>query len=188
MATMLSSCDGKSGLAQTIEGSWSSAPEQLANTSEGQSSVIENFVFTTDSTATGGAVQVMALISSAGSVNGPDAVMKPFSISVAANATISGTWQATGGDEIALNLNEKSLKVNVDPDMVQLVANPLSGNSTPSVDSLKPSMIAYFKQELQQTMAVRYASFRKLDDIKFQNQGAIMTLDVSDRHMTFTRQ
>ena len=113
---------------------------------------------------------------------------QPYSLSVAAMASVSGRWEAIDDDEIRIDFDANTLKVSVDPEAVALIANPLSGASQSEVDSLRPQMAQFYQTELTNAMRVRYSTFTKLDDVKTHNNGQTLKFEAAKVDYILQRQ
>lgn len=185
---MFFGCDSKAKLAEDITGTWSAAPVKLTNNEQGYSSITETYIFERDSTAASGTVLISSMISLQKSAPANAAPTAPFMMSAAARATIQGSWMAVDDDDIAVQLNPQSLNIEVDPTMVQLTMNPMTGQTSPSADTISASMLDYVKATIAQDLNVHYAQFTKIDDIDFKQKGAVMEFEVGKTDYSLMRQ
>lgn len=186
-AMLFSSCNEEAKLARDIEGTWSGAPEVFVNDASSRSTIIETFTFERDTTKSG-TVMIGALVSSTGAVQGTDAIVQPFSVSAAAKSTISGRWQVIDDDELVLTLDPSTMKVEVDPSAVVLTTNLLTGAEAPSTESLRPQMAEAIRSNLSHVLAMRYLSYRKLDDVKVKDKGTMLKFEVGKQDYILSRQ
>lgn len=189
LTVALSSCNEKDKLAKAVEGSWSGVPTVLANDAAGQSSTMDNITFTiADGQKNGGAVAIVSAVSLQHAADAATVISQPFSASVAATASIEGTWRATDDDEISISFDSKSLKIHIDPEMVGLVMNPLTGNSQSEIDSLKPKMVDYYQVEIGRQMQIHYSDFARMKDVKVKDGGSILKFELKKTDYIFSRQ
>ncbi|MBD5260342.1 MAG: hypothetical protein HDR89_00730 [Bacteroides sp.] len=181
LAAGLTACNEEEKLAKDVAGAWSTDQQTLFNNAQGQATGGDVFTFEVDpKTKKGGIVNVATNISLSRASDALTPANQPFSVSVAALASVSGRWEAIDDDEIRIDFDANTLKVTVDPEAVALVANPLSGTSQAEVDSLRPQMAQFYQTELMNTMSARYSSFSKLDDVKLRNSGKTLKFEASD--------
>lgn len=185
-ALLFASCQSSSKLADSIEGSWSGAPEKLIDNNASSATITETYTFLRENTSNGGEVVVTALVSTTGAISGTEAIIQPFSVAAAATAQLSGTWEAKSNDEVSFTWNDSSLVVNIDPQAVTLSANTLNGAESPSVESLKPQMAESIKAQLSQALEVRFLSVKKFSDIKFGDR--VLNLKVNGEEREFAKQ
>lgn len=189
LATLASSsCNEADRLASQVEGSWSSTPQVLVNDAGSQSNMVENITFIRDSTSAGGQVIFTGLISTSGALSGSNAVVEPFEVAASAKSTVTGKWTAIDDDEIILILDLPNLKVDVDPSALVISSNILTGATESNPESLKPQMAAMVKAALQRTLAARYATMSKLDDVDIKNNGTVMKFEVGKTDYVYTLQ
>lgn len=180
------SCDDSSGLAKKVEGTWSGAPEHLIDNSASSATITETYSFFRDPNAKSGDVVRSALVSVSGQISGTQAVIQPFSMTAGATAVVRGRWDAHDDDEIYFIWNDSTLTVNVDPEAVTLSMNILTGNESPSLDSLKPQLAESIRAQVARAVEVRFIGTRKFDDVKI--KGNIMDYEVNDIKSHMARQ
>lgn len=184
--TALVSCDK----AQDLSGSWTGAPQQLHNVNGAfTASTIDVINFTNaDDSHKSGTVLINSMISAQQTVTGTPDLIEPYQETVAATATISGTWAYRDGedDDVDMVLDFASLKVNVDPAGVAFSQNFISGREQPQLDSLTASAAARWQQSIYQAIKPYYGKYMRFDDVKIHN--GIMHAEVNDTDLTFTRE
>lgn len=180
------SCDDAARLAKDIEGTWSGAPERFIDDTTGTSTIIESMTFAMDSTGKGGDMIIVGLVSSTGQISGSTSIMQPISVSAAAKAEILGKWIAVDDDEINVNLDTRTLSVNVDPSGVVLTTNLLDGNTSASTEAIKPQVAESIKLQITNALQMRYASIKRIDDIKI--KGNVMEYEIGHDKFTASRQ
>lgn len=190
MASVLFSCESRSKVINEVAGSWSTAPMQLSNDADGQTSVIDNLVFMAynEKSEAAGTLMISSALSVQKAAGASASVAQPFAVSVSATACISGTWRMVDDDEIMIDFDSNSLKVQVDPDMVELLMNPLSGAEQPAIDSLKPQTASFYAMQLKSEMLAHYAAYSRLDDVKVKEKGEVLQIEVNDRDIVLHRQ
>lgn len=185
----LTSCDKKADVA----GTWTGTSIRLENVEDAaDADATLTFVFTNNEGSeknNGGYVGISALIDVNQAVENSNVTIdQAYEVSVAATATISGTWTYEQGDDddIVIALNPQSLQVIVDPHSVTFSNNILTGAQQPTVDSLSTSTVEHWKSILTKSMSQEFYQFQKISDIKIKN--GIMSCEVNDRDMTFRKQ
>lgn len=185
-ATALVSCDK----TQNLEGSWTSAPQQLHNVGGAfTASTIDVLNFTNaDDSHKNGTILISSMISAQQTVSGIPDLIEPYQETVAATATISGTWAYRDGedDDIDMVLDFGSLEVKVDPSGVAFSQNFITGREQPQLDSLTASTAARWQQSIYQAVKPYYGKYMRFDDVKIHN--GIMHAEVNDTDLTFTRE
>ena len=153
--------------------------------------ILETFDFVSDGTVIakgshGGSVVIAGMITASTQVVADAGLVEPLSLTATAKSTISGTWTVIDDDEIALSLNLQSLAVDVDPSTLVVEGNVLTGNDTPKIDSIRPSVAATIGASMKRALENRYASFRHLDDVKV--KGPLLKFEIGKMDCVFTRQ
>jgi hypothetical protein len=185
----VSACNERKALAGKVSGEWATAPVKLDNNMAGQSSVIDNMILIVDpASGEGGQINVSSMVSLARSTGAEVAPSGAYEVSVAATASIAGTWRAIDDDEIDVSLDFSSLNVEVDPSQVALVSNPLTGGEYAQTDSVKPQLAEYYRSEITRQLQAYYGAWNRFDDVKVDKPGTTMSLEISDRDYVFRRQ
>lgn len=190
-ALALVSCNDNARLASEVQGSWTGTPENFTDNSVVTATILETFDFVSDGAVVakgshGGSVVIVGMISASTQVVADAGFVEPLSLTAAAKSTISGTWTVIDDDEIALSLNPQSLTVDVDPSTLVVEGNVLSGNDTPKIDSIRPSVASTIGASMKRALENRYASFRHLDDVKV--KGPLLKFEIGKMDCVFTRQ
>lgn len=188
-AALFTSCDNR----VDISGIWSGTPSRIDNI-EGadMANATMTLVFSNDSvdnSKDGGRVFISALIDANQAVSSEDAsIVSPYEVSVAATATITGTWSYEYGedDDIIIVLDPQSLHVDVDPRGVTFSNDVLTGMQQPLVDSFSNATARTWTKSISSAISDKFYSFSKLSDIKINN--GIMSCEINDRDYTFRRQ
>ena len=189
LVAALASCDSKSKLAESVAGTWASQQQTIANDAQGVTSGNDIFSFqVTDKNKEGGTVSIASTLSLTHAADALTPADAPFSTSVAATASISGTWKAIDDDELLITLDPNSLQVAVDPDAVALTSNPLTGVDQSKIDSLRPQMARFYQTELTNTLRAHYSQYTRIDDVKTKENGSILKIEVKDQDMMLQRQ
>lgn len=182
----LCSCDEASKLAEKVDGTWAGAPERLIDSQASSATTLDTYTFTRDGESRGGKLRVVSLVSTTGSIMGSAAIVQPFSLTAAATAQIDGTWLAIDDDEIQVNLDLRTLQVNVDPDAVVLSSQMLTGATSSAVDSLKPSLVNTIDAQVRQAISNRYLGIKKLDDVEV--KGNLLEMEIGHNKYVLNRQ
>ncbi|WP_289751957.1 hypothetical protein [uncultured Duncaniella sp.] len=190
-ALALVSCNDNARLASEVQGAWIGTPENFTDNSVVTATILETFDFVSDGTVIakgshGGSVVIAGMITASTQVVADAGLVEPLSLTATAKSTISGTWTVIDDDEIALSLNLQSLAVDVDPSTLVVEGNVLTGNDTPKIDSIRPSVAATIGASMKRALENRYASFRHLDDVKV--KGPLLKFEIGKMDCVFTRQ
>lgn len=190
-ALALVSCNDNARLASEVQGAWAGTPENFTDNSVVTATILETFDFVSDGTVIakgshGGSVVIVGMITASTQVVADAGLVEPLSLTATAKSTISGTWTVIDDDEIALSLNLQSLAVDVDPSTLVVEGNVLTGNDTPKIDSIRPSVAATIGASMKRALENRYASFRHLDDVKV--KGPLLKFEIGKMDCVFTRQ
>ena len=190
-ALALVSCNDNARLASEVQGAWTGTPENFTDNSVVTATILETFDFVSDGTVIakgshGGSVVIAGMITASTQVVADAGLVEPLSLTATAKSTISGTWTVIDDDELALSLNLQSLAVDVDPSTLVVEGNVLTGNDTPKIDSIRPSVAATIGASMKRALENRYASFRHLDDVKV--KGPLLKFEIGKMDCVFTRQ
>ena len=185
-AIMFCSCDDAGRLAKEVEGSWSGVPVKLVDESAASAYIIENYIFSVDSTGHSGDIVVGGMISTTFQMPQSNDEVQPFSLTGSAKSIIYGVWTAVDDDEINVSLSPESLSVTVDPDATELVANVVTGATAPELETMKPRIAQSIKNQLSAVLQLRYASIKHLDDVKV--KGNVLKFEIGHDEYTFSRQ
>ncbi len=109
----------------------------------------------------------------------PGSFDQPYEVSIAATASVGGTWHYKGDedDELLLSLDLKSISVTVDPAGVTYTENLLTGMQQPQLDSLTAATASQWKAQLMAAMRKEFARYTVLDDIEV-NRDGILSLEI----------
>lgn len=115
---------------------------------------------------------------------------QPYEVSVAATASVCGTWHYKGNedDELLLSLDLNSITVTVDPAGVTYTENLLTGKQQPQLGSLTAATAALWKKQLTAAMRQEFGRFAVLDDIEV-NRDGFLSLEIQspDTELHFRR-
>lgn len=186
----LASCNEKSKLADRLTGFWTSSPERIAtNDSRATTTVTTSLTFINDeSSNTGGDITGGVEFTILTGTEAQAAMIQPISITANGKASISGRWEAIDDDEIMVTWNYSTLKVDIDPEAVEMEYNVMDQASSPVDIALKSQLVKSITATM--TTALSTETFRsgKIDDIEFSNSGATMTCETpDDRDVTFSK-
>lgn len=112
----------------------------------------------------------------------PDTVAldSPYEVSVAASASVSGTWSYDGDEDILLAFDMSSLSVDVDPAGVAFSENLLTGVQQPAVDSLTARTAEIWKRQITNVFKTSLHRYSKLDDVEVTSGGTALKFEVKD--------
>ncbi|MDE5608569.1 MAG: hypothetical protein K2I64_06520 [Muribaculaceae bacterium] len=188
-AIAFTSCNEKAKLADSLTGTWSSAPERIATADTRATTTVERtLTFLNDeSSNTGGDVDATVKFSILTGTQLQAADVQPISITAEGTASVSGRWEATDDDEIVVNWNFSTLKVNVDPDAVSLDYDVVTQNDSETLMTLKPAVIKALTATISSAMPTEVFNFGKVDDIKFINNSTSLKCEIGDKDYVFNR-
>lgn len=187
----LSSCNENARLAKELHGSWTGTPENETDNTAITATLIETYTFSDavlplKKGVYGGNISITGLISCTTQMLGDSTMTGPVTLTASAVSTINGTWTVIDDDEVSVMLNLGSLSVNMDPESVKVTNNVITNNDIPSIEKLKPGISNTLLDGIRQTLAMRYASIRQLDDIKV--KGPQLKFEIGETDYLFTRQ
>lgn len=117
-----------------------------------------------------------------------DSLTAPYEITVVGQATISGNyeWIKDKDADIAISLDNSTLKVVVNPDGVQLVSNALAQVETSEETQLNhPALAISYKRQIQRAIHAIYDRYTKIEDMKFEK--TIMSCEIGNQDYVFRR-
>ena len=88
-------------------------------------------------------------------------------------------------DDLTISLDVTSMSVNVDPDGVQLNYNVVDGQSSPSVEKLRPGAVVLATQQINRAAQNVFSNITEIEDIHV--KGSIMTCEINDKNLIFTK-
>ena len=183
---LLSSCDSR----PDVIGTWTGTPTRIDNISAAcDANATYSISFTSDSeNPRSGEVVISAVIDANQPVEAENSsIDRPYEVSVAATAVITGQWayEEDDDEDIVLTLDPQSLRVNVDPHGVTFSNDVLTGTQQPMIDSLSNATAAAWQKSITKAMSDRFYQLNKISDIKVNN--GIMSCEVRDRDYTLRR-
>lgn len=184
-AVAMVSCDSKGRLAENVEGSWTSTPEQLQNTPGTQSTLVRVLDFKRTQGTSEGTVTVKALITVDNVVGGDAQPAAPMSVTASGVATINGHYQAKDDDDLLVSLDYTTMNVSVDPQGVMLSVNPLSQTETPDVEKLKPAAVQLATQQVTRAAQSAFSNMSEIEDIKINK--SMMSCEIGHKDLTFRK-
>lgn len=182
---MLTGCDSRARLAESVQGTWTGNPEKLLDTGAATASMVRMMEFTRGATDREGTVTMTALITVENTMQFNDSLVTPLQITASGNATITGVYQAKDDDELMISLDATSMTVNVDPDGVQLNYNVLSEESKPIVEKLRPGAAVLATQQITRAAQNAFTNISKIDDIHV--NGNLMSCEIGHSDLMFSR-
>lgn len=182
-------CDSPSKLADQVSGSWTGDMQAIPVGRAGSSSIVERITFQRDSSMAGGVVIISADISSDQPVQSTNGTpVDVVSVTAAARSTVTGTWRAIDNDGIALDLDLRSINVRIDPDMVELLVNPVTGTDRPAVDSVRPEMVNYMHALIARAMHDHYLTYGRLENVAVTNNGTNLQMEIDHHNIMLHRE
>ncbi len=178
-------------------GTWTSlAPDDITADLPGASTAgsLMSIQFTENAeNSRNGSVVLSSILDITQPVQGTQAAIdRPYEASVAATASVGGTWMYNGddNDELLLSFDLSSLEVNVDKNGVTFTQDMLTGSQQPQIDSLTNVTANLWKQEISRALRSRLTAFSKLDDVEV-NRDGILSFEIKvnnhDKELHFRR-
>ena len=185
MLTLMTACDTKAKLAESVQGKWTGNPEKMLDTGAASASMVRTLEFTKGAADTEGSVTMTAMITVENTMQSNDSIVTPLQITASGVATITGVYQAKDDDELTISLDATSMNVNVDPDAVKLNYNIAAATSAPLVEKLKPGAAILATQQINRAAQNAFSNITEIDDIKI--EGSIMRCEINHTDLTFTK-
>ena len=185
MLTLMTACDTKAKLAESVQGKWTGNPEKMLDTGAASASMVRTLEFTKGAADTEGSVTMTAMITVENTMQSNDSIVTPLQITASGVATITGVYQAKDDDELTISLDATSMNVNVDPDAVKLNYNIATATSAPLVEKLKPGAAILATQQINRAAQNAFSNITEIDDIKI--EGSIMRCEINHTYLTFTK-
>ncbi len=185
MLTLMTACDTKAKLAESVQGKWTGNPEKMLDTGAASASMVRTLEFTKGAADTEGSVTMTAMITVENTMQSNDSIVTPLQITASGVATITGVYQAKDDDELTISLDATSMNVNVDPDAVKLNYNIATATSAPLVEKLKPGAAILATQQINRAAQNAFSNITEIDDIKI--EGPIMRCEINHTDLTFTK-
>ena len=179
MLTLMTACDTKAKLAESVQGKWTGNPEKMLDTGAASATMVRTLEFTE------GSVTMTAMITVENTMQSNDSIVTPLQITASGVATITGVYQAKDDDELTISLDATSMNVNVDPDAVKLNYNIATATSAPLVEKLKPGAAILATQQINRAAQNAFSNITEIDDIKI--EGSIMRCEINHTDLTFTK-
>ena len=185
MLTLMTACDTKAKLAESVQGKWTGNPEKMLDTGAASGSMVRTLELTKGAADTEGSVTMTAIITVENTMQSNDSIVTPLQITASGVATITGVYQAKDDDELTISLDATSMNVNVDPDAVKLNYNIATATSAPLVEKLKPGAAILATQQINRAAQNAFSNITEIDDIKI--EGSIMHCEINHTDLTFTK-
>ena len=185
MLTLMTACDTKAKLAESVQGKWTGNPEKMLDTGAASASMVRTLEFTKGAADNEGSVTMTAMITVENTMQSNDSIVTPLQITASGVATITGVYQAKDDDELTISLDATSMNVNVDPDAVKLNYNIATATSAPLVEKLKPGAAILATQQINRAAQNAFSNITEIDDIKI--EGSIMRCEINHTDLTFTK-
>ncbi len=172
-----------------IDGSWIGTQERLFlnEKSLADCEAESRFTFTPDADdASHGNVSIVTDLTIQDAVPSNDSIVSSYEITVTGSSKISGTYVFTNDDEITVNLDSKTLQINIDPDGVVFASNVFTGQQEPQVEPLSRTELAgRYERQLRMAVAGLYDRYHRIDEIKISHN--IMACEIADHDYSFRR-
>ena len=183
----LTSCDKQA----EFQGDWTAtAPIDLTNLipEADQASSLMSISFIDSVNINGGPVMLSTILSINQAVQPTEGstITEPYEVSVAATASVSGSWMYKGDDrdELLLSLDPSTLQVNVDQNGVTFSQNLLTGEQQPAVDSLTAVTVQSWKKAITKALNVEVQRFAYLDDVDVEQKGTVLSFEIDNPKQT----
>lgn len=184
-AAIVTSCDSKAKLAESVQGVWTGNPERVLDTGAASATMVRVLEFTRGAEATEGTVVMTAMITVENTMQFNDSLVTPLTISASGTATITGTYQVRSDDDIMVSLDATSLNVAVDPQAVQVDYNLLTEDSRPMVEKLKPGATILATQQINRAAQNVFANITEIEDVHVKKN--IMTCEIGPKDLAFAK-
>ncbi len=188
-AVALTSCNEKAKLADSITGTWNSTPERIATSDQKATTTVERtLTFINDeNTNSGGDVNAGVKFSVLTGTQLQAAEIQPISITAEGTATVSGKWEAIDDDEIVVNWDFASLKVDVDTNAVSLDYDIATQTDSETLLALKPAAVKSITTAISSALPTEVFNFGKVDDIEFINNNTSMKCEIGHKDFIFNK-
>lgn len=154
-----------------ISGTWSTQPEQSMALAQASATMQQasNRIVTQMTFNPSAQNATMGNVTFSSTINITDALTEGAgNISVAATASATGSY-SVDDDKVYISIDNKTLKINVDPDAIEISTLSALEGIGAQTDSIAPTLAGRYVQQLSYAMPVYYAQFSVLDDIKIKN-------------------
>lgn len=178
-AGALTSCSGNDFLGQWA----SSAPVAMQDAVPAASRAVAEYTFDFSQGAdskSSGPVMISATMDLTQPVQGDSmSIDSPYEVSVAATASVSGTWNLASDDddELVLAFDMSTVNVVVDPHGVTFSQNVLTGLQQPMLDSLTTATAEAWKAQITAAFKNKLSEFAMLDDVEVSDNKNILTFE-----------
>lgn len=191
MAALFTSCESKTKLAKSIEGSWTATPERLADDDAVSATSVRIFDFLPDTTTpvTNGQLVMSSMVTittAADNSGDADGIMQHYTVSASGVATVTGTWTVIDDDEVRIDVDPSSLTVKVDPQGVEVNVNAITSQTVSVPDSIKPAFAESVKAQIRRLVEKQFFDVSKIDDIEIKDE--FMTMEINKRDYSLRRQ
>lgn len=191
MAALFTSCESKTKLAKSIEGSWTATPERLADDDAVSATSVRIFDFLPDTTTpvTNGQLVMSSMVTittAADNSGDTDGIMQHYTVSASGVATVTGTWTVIDDDEVRIDVDPSSLTVKVDPQGVEVNVNAITSQTVSVPDSIKPAFAESVKAQIRRLVEKQFFDVSKIDDIEIKDE--FMTMEINKRDYSLRRQ
>lgn len=164
-------------------GQWvSSAPVSLKGEipAASQATAQLTFDFSTGTERKSGPVMLTSDIDLTQPVSGDSSFVSPYEVSVAATASVNGTWTyaSDDDDELVLSFDMSTLNVVVDPHGVTFSQNLLTGTQQPVLDSLTTVTAERWKAQVKGAVTQQLSRFSMVDDVEVSDNRNVLTFEV----------
>ncbi len=192
LAAIFTSCESKTKLAKSIEGSWTATPERLADDDAVSATSVRIFDFLPDTSTpvTNGQLVMssMVTITTAADNSAADAddIMQHYTVTASGVATVTGTWTVIDDDEVRIDVDPSTLIVKVDPQGVEVNVNAITSQTVSVPDSIKPAFAESVKTQIRRLVEKQFFDVSKIDDIEIKDE--FMTMEINKRDYSLRRQ
>lgn len=185
----LAGCETPGRLAKNVEGDWSGTPVRFDKKIPVNGEFTPVFSFVRASNRAGGEMTLSARLSVMMPVNAPiDSIgTTAVSATAAGLATVRGTWEADGDDDIDLAFDLSTLVINMDPEVEFELANVWASGDAPTQRTVSEAVKKSFVKQMRDAMTSALHEMDDIDDIKFIDKGTKMTCKFADVRQTLNR-
>ena len=150
----LAGCETPGRLAKNVEGDWSGTPVRFDKKIPVNGEFTPVFSFVRASNRAGGEMTLSARLSVMMPVNAPiDSIgTTAVSATAAGLATVRGTWEADGDDDIDLAFDLSTLVINMDPEVEFELANVWASGDVPTQRTVSEAVKKSFVKQMRDAM------------------------------------
>lgn len=185
LVSLITSCSK----TEPLTGAWQGNPTRFAVKGAEYATNTITLDFASDqSEYRSGQVNISAVIDIEQAVNTTidNTFNQPYTVSVAATASITGRYAAEKDDDedILVHFDPSTFTVNIDPDGVTFSENILTGAAQSTLDSVTNATVERWRAAITAAVQAEFEKYSKIEDIRIHHDN-IMSCEIADRDETF---